>query len=80
MDRDRKVIGWGVMALVLVMLLIAFLLVFLQKGAIQIASDFKLNDFASNVITGIILFCIIASEFFINYRVIFRKRKEAAGK
>lgn len=24
MDRDRKVIGWGVMALVLVMLLIAF--------------------------------------------------------
>ena len=59
-----------------VMLLIAFLLVFLQKGAMEIASEFKLNDFASNVITGIILFCIIASEFFINYRVIFRKRKE----
>ena len=59
-----------------VMLLIAFLLVFLQKGAMEIASEFKLNDFASNVITGIILFCIIASEFFINYRVIIRKKKE----
>lgn len=60
-----------------VMLLISFLLVFLQKGAIEIASQFKLNDFASNVITGIILFCIIASEFFINYRIVFRIRKEA---
>ena len=63
-----------------VMLLISFLLVFLEKGAIQIATDFKLNDFASQVITGIILFCIIASEFFINYRVIFRKKKEAESK
>ena len=74
------IVAWLAKFNTFVMLLIAFLLVFLQKGAIQIASDFKLNDFASNVITGIILFCIIASEFFINYRVIFRKRKEAAGK
>ena len=59
------------------MVLISFLLVFLQKGAIQIASQFKLNDFASNVITGIILFCIIGSEFFIQYKLIFRGRKEA---
>ena len=40
-------------------------------------STFNLNDFASDVITGIILFCIIASEFFINYRIIFHHRKEA---
>jgi simple sugar transport system permease protein len=63
-----------------VMLLISFLLVFLEKGAIQIATDFQLNDFASKVITGIILFCIIASEFFINYRVIIRKKKGAESK
>ena len=62
------------------MVLISFLLVFLEKGAIQIATDFQLNDFASQVITGIILFCIIASEFFINYRVIFRKKKGAESK
>ena len=63
-----------------VMMLISFILAFLQKGAMEIASQFKLNDFASNVITGIILFCIIASEFFINYRVVVRKRKEAENK
>jgi simple sugar transport system permease protein len=74
------IVAWLAQFNTFVMLLISLLLVFLQKGAVQIATDFKLNDFASNVITGIILFCIIASEFFINYRVIFRKRKEVDGK
>jgi len=61
-----------------VMILISFLLVFLQKGAIQIASQFNLNDYASNIITGIILFFILGSEFFINYRIILRGGKEGA--
>ena len=61
-------------------MLISFLLVFLQKGAITIASKFNLNDYASNIITGIILFCIIGSEFFINYKLIFRGRKGAERK
>ena len=55
-----------------------FLLVFLQKGAIEIATQFNLNSYAANVITGIILFCIIGSEFFINYKLIFRKKKGGA--
>ena len=63
-----------------VMILIAFLLAFLEKGAIEIASQFNLNNDASNIITGIILFCIIGSEFFINYKLVFHRRKEAAGK
>ena len=63
-----------------VMILISFLLVFLQKGAIQIASQFNLNDYASNIITSIILFFILGSEFFINYRIILRGRKEAEEK
>ena len=62
------------------MILISFLLVFLQRGAIEIASQFNLNDYASNVITGIILFFILGSEFFINYRLIFRSKKEADAK
>lgn len=56
------------------MILVSFFLVFMQKGAMQIASQFKLNENASDVITGIILFFILGSEFFINYRVEFRKR------
>ena len=63
-----------------VMILISFLLVFLQKGAILIASRFNLNDYASDIITGIILFFILGSEFFINYRVILRGRKEEGSK
>ncbi len=71
------IVAWLAKFNTFVMVLISLLLVFLQKGAIQIASKFKLNDFASDVITGIILFCIIGSEFFINYKLILRGRKGA---
>ena len=74
------IVAWLAKFNTFVMLLISFLLVFLEKGAIQIATDFQLNDFASQVITGIILFCIIGSEFFINYRVIFRRKKGVDSK
>lgn len=53
-----------------VMILVAGLIVFFDKGAIQIASQFNLNDSASEMIEGIILFFILGSEFFIDYRVI----------
>ena len=59
------------------MILISFLLVFLQQGAIQIASQFNLNDYASEIITGIILFFILGSEFFINYKVALREKDGA---
>ena len=71
------IVAWLAKFNTFVMLLISFLLAFLDRGAAEIASTFNLNDFASDVITGIILFCIIASEFFINYRIIFHHRKEA---
>jgi len=71
------IVAWLAQFNTFVMILISFLLVFLQKGAITIASKFNLNDYASNIITGIILFFILASEFFINYRLIFRSGKEA---
>ena len=74
------IVAWLAKFNTFVMILISFLLVFLQKGAVQIASQFNLNDYASNIITGIILFFILGSEFFINYRVIFRGRKEAEEK
>ena len=72
------IVAWLAQFNSFVMILISFLLVFLQKGAIRIASQFNLNDYASNVITGIILFFILGSEFFINYRIITRFGKEAA--
>lgn len=54
-----------------IMILISFFLVFMGNGATQIASEFQLNESASEVITGIILFFILGSEFFVNYRPIF---------
>jgi len=72
------IVAWLAQFNTFVMILISLLLVFLQKGAIQIASQFNLNDYASNIITGIILFFILGSEFFINYRLILRGGKEEA--
>lgn len=55
------------------MILTSFLLVFLSAGASQISMVFNLNESFSDIITGIILFFIIGSEFFINYELKFRK-------
>jgi simple sugar transport system permease protein len=71
------IVAWLAKFNTFVMLLVAALLVFMEKGAIQIASQYNLNDYASKMITGIILFFILGSEFFVNYRVIFRGAKEA---
>ena len=46
----------------------AFFLVFMEKGAGQIATQFNLNENASDIITGIILFFILGCEFFIHYQ------------
>ena len=61
------------------MILTSYLLEFLQKGADEISTVFMLDQSFSDIITGIILFFIIGSEFFINYELKFRRnRKEAA--
>ena len=59
------------------MIFTSFLLVFLQRGAGDISTNFGLNQSFSDILTGIILFFIIGSEFFIMYKVNFRKN---AGK
>ena len=61
-------------------MLVSFLLVFMEKGAIQIASQFNLNESASDVLTGIVLFFVLGCEFFINYRLNrnHNKKEEAA--
>ena len=74
------IVAWLAQFNTFVMILISFLLVFLQKGAIRIASLYNLNDYASNIITGIILFFILGSEFFIKYRIILRSGKEGGAK
>lgn len=67
------VVAWLAKFNPLAMILISFLLIVLEKGAGQIASDFGLNESASDVITGIILFFILGCEFFVNYQLKLRK-------
>ncbi len=62
------------------MVLTSFLIVFLQKGAIEISTIFGLNNSFSEIITGIIIFFIIGSEFFVNYTVKFRESKKGGNK
>ena len=70
------IVAWLAKFNAFVMILISFLIVFLERGASEIASQFNLSEYAAKILTGIILFFIIGSEFFINYRIILRKRKE----
>ena len=51
------------------MVLTSLLLVFLQRGAGEIATDFSLNASYGDILTGIILFFIIGGEFFIHYKL-----------
>ena len=69
------IVSWLAKFNVWIMAVIAFLLVFMQQGSIQIATQFNLNENASDVVTGIILFFVIGCEFFINYKLEFRKNK-----
>ena len=70
------IVAWLAKFNAFVMVLISFLIVFLERGASEIASQFNLSEYAAKILTGIILFFIIGSEFFINYRIILRGRKE----
>ena len=63
------IVAWLAKMNPFVMLLLSALLTFLSKGAIQIATDFQLNEYASEIISGIVLFFILGSEFFINYKL-----------
>ena len=55
------------------MILTSFLIVFLERGAGEISTNFGLNQSFADILTGIILFFIIGSEFFINYRMRMRR-------
>ena len=68
------VVAWLSKLNTFTMMIVSFLLTFMAKGAIQIASQFSLNENASEIITGIILFFVLGCEFFINYKVEFRHR------
>lgn len=63
-----------------IMIFTSALIVFFEKGAGQVSTDFRLPDAISDIVTGIILFFIIGCEFFLQYKILIsRNRKENDG-
>jgi len=69
------IVAWMAKFNPVAMVLVSALLVFMEKGSVQIASKYGLNENASDIITGIIIFFLIGSEFFINYQIKLKKNE-----
>ena len=52
----------------------SFLIVFMDRGASEISTAFGLNQSFADILTGVLLFFIIGCEFFIRYKLSFRKK------
>jgi len=59
----------------LAMIIVAVFIATLERGALRIQTSFMIPATIASILIGIILFFMLSCEFFINFRVIFRKRK-----
>ncbi len=70
------VVAWLAQLNPFVMIAISLLLAVLDKGASGLQTSLRVPASISDIITGIILLCMLACEFFINYRLVIRSRSE----
>jgi len=56
------------------MIFSSFLIIFMDRGASEISTNFGLNQSFADILTGIILFFIIGCEFFISYKLVMTKK------
>lgn len=63
----------------IIMILTSALLIFMGSGANQLASSCGLNQSFGDILTGVLIFFIIGSEFFVQYKISFRKKNKEAG-
>ncbi len=61
----------------ILMIVVVLLVVFLERGAAEAANIMRLGTSSAfvNIVVGIFFLLIIASEFFVNYRIKFRKKE-----
>mgnify|MGYP004629625723 CR=1 FL=1 len=57
------------------MIIISMMLAVLEKGANTLQTRMKVPASISDIIIGILLFCMLSCEFFINYQLIFRHKE-----
>ena len=70
------IVAWLGKFSVPVMGLMSFLITFLEKGTNQIASQFNYNEYGADVLVSIILFALLSSDFFCNYKIVLDKKVE----
>ena len=59
-----------------IMALMAGLVTFLETGAAKVADTFFLNSSYADIVSGIVILCLVGCEFFIHYTVKFRHFKK----
>lgn len=61
----------------LLIILTSFFITFISKGMMQVRKTFMFtNDSISNIVVGVVYFAVIICSFFINYRLVFRKKEK----
>lgn len=64
----------------LYMILTSFLVVFLQRGTSFMGEIYRLDTSMADIFIGVVLLFIIGCEFFINYKINFRKKSKGGNK
>ena len=74
------IVAWLAKFNPIAMIAVAFLVVLLENGTTAIGDSLTgaergsaFSDGGDQILIGIVLFCILACEFFINYKLVFRK-------
>ncbi len=73
-------VAWLAQLNAFAMVAISALLAILTKGAETLQTRLAVPTSISDIITGILLFCMLGCEFFINFRLVFRTGKKTAEK
>ncbi len=60
----------------LMMILTSFFITFMTQGMDFVRTDYVTNQSISNMLVALVYFLIIACEFFITYKIMFRKKKK----
>ncbi len=71
------IVAWLAQLNPVVILIVTVLFSMLDKGCSVMQSDFGLSPAVSSILQGIILFCILAFDFFTRYRFVLRQRRKA---
>ena len=71
------IVAWIAQLKPAIMLPVALFTAVLERGALRIQTTFAIPETIASILIGIIIFFMLSCEFFINYRVIFRSRKES---